>query len=269
MSETETEKKVVKKKAPEKGDPLSPREEKVFHLIGRGLSPTDICTTMKLKQNNVFNLRKIIYAKLGVVDATGCIRRHRELHPNCTSTGIQQACQEPPYGCGLSKDILHFPYWPVDKRCSECIGAERKIARQEHKLGRLRGQLEELIRVTGKRSVDVPHVTKLVDSLYDRFGGFDSFVGQFYDQLEKAIEKNPGSKTVFDQFRMVFNLNIEANKMDGESQLGKMSDDELVDYMWDLMVQRIDDMRSGADREKILKLFMDDDDIQDIAASSG
>jgi hypothetical protein len=126
-----------------------------------------------------------------------------------------------------------------------------------------------LIRVTGKRSVDVPHVTKLVDSLYDRFGGFDSFVGQFYDQLEKAIEKNPGSKTVFDQFRMVFNLNIEANKMDGESQLGKMSDDELVDYMWDLMVQRIDDMRSGADREKILKLFMDDDDIQDIAASSG
>ena len=149
-------------------------------------------------------------------------------------------CPPPPTGCRTTKSIGMFPFYPVDKRCCDCIrdsvqGKSDAVVKQEISGKKLRSML----RSAGAEHVSVPQISSIVGAMVTSSGGVDGMVSKWTQVIEELRETDP--KSAANQYLQLTRMIEACNQIqrDEQSILDKLKDEELKDYIVRLLMQRM------------------------------
>ncbi|GEM_PF-2947817 len=137
--------------------------------------------------------------------------------------------QRPCRVCGELKPESDYSS-PKAATCRKC----RNINGRARQIKRLKGALAELatrqfIAASKGDRLDAPRVSQVCAEIFDRLGGVGKFCDMWRDNLLVAMDEQPGSRMVLDQFRHLARLAaISTASVDGQTfSVDGLSDDEL------------------------------------------
>jgi len=129
--------------------------------------------------------------------------------------------------CGKMREKRRF-----SEGCSTCKTCQSRTAKGRM-LQRLRAALgklatNQIVAAARGDRLDVPRISQIGATMFDLMGGVDEFCRKWKDQLDAAILRMPGSKTVLDEFRAITRLTqLSAASIDGAMTPSNLSDEDL------------------------------------------
>jgi len=115
-------------------------------------------------------------------------------------------------------------------RCSQCKVERDATQRRAVSLAKTQIMYQMLHRAANRKEISFPHVSELCGALVRRFGGVDAVAEQWYQQIQKAIEKSPGSRNVLDAFMGLAKLATWSteNQDTAPMDMADLSDEDLA-----------------------------------------
>lgn len=88
--------------------------------------------------------------------------------------------------------------------------------------------------------IDRVSAVSLAGKLVKRLGGEEGIADKWAEQINEAIERSPGSKTVLDAFKQIKDMVVAIDPvMNGINELASMNDEQVMDYTCNLLLERI------------------------------
>lgn len=111
--------------------------------------------------------------------------------------------------------------------CTACTGKRNaKVARE--RIRKRAERVKELVAAMHAQHANAPHISELCDSMLAQFGGLEGFAASWKEQIDEAVDKNPGSKTVLDQYYAVAKLiGMSTAYRATAKDIAAMTDDEI------------------------------------------
>jgi len=134
--------------------------------------------------------------------------------------------------CRVEKPVGAFP-GPNSATCDKCArqGSEiRRRKRAEELL--LKVSFDKLVAAARGDNVNAPRISQIGAELIGLFGGVKGYCLTLKEQIDRAIEKNAGSRTVLDALNKVAILvKASSDSMDGAADLSELSDEDLQAHL--------------------------------------
>lgn len=128
--------------------------------------------------------------------------------------------------CGNDKIITAFPTGEGNKVCLECTGGYHSKALRLRKQQRA-SQVRTLVSALQQRNT-APHISQLCESMIALYGGVENFALFWKEQIDEAVERMPGSKTVLDNIYGIVKLvNMSSQHTMVARDIANMSNEEL------------------------------------------
>lgn len=126
----------------------------------------------------------------------------------------------------LPESEFSGPKATVCNQCKNRSGYARKVIKLESVLTRVAGGM--LAAKARGDCIQAPRVSQVATKMFELLGGVDGFCQKYKAQLDKAIEKNPGSAVVLRQFtEMVKMTKMSSDSMDSTAATAELSDGDL------------------------------------------
>jgi hypothetical protein len=132
--------------------------------------------------------------------------------------------------------------------CKECEKRAPALKDEEWKQERLRQGLHRLVMASRGNSAKCPDLDEVCGEMVKLFGGADEFAKRWFDAIQAAATKNPGSKTHLDQFYAIM-------KMIGAAQEGRREKEDLE--------QATEEQLEEAIASYVLNVYRPDDEESD------
>lgn len=139
-------------------------------------------------------------------------------------------------------------------KCKECYKRESQDELQDQLMAVVKKSFFTDVRTLSKAKIDVPHISELTAEMMGVFGGMQSFVRFYYEQVMQAAQEKPGSKPVLDACKAITNL-VESSTLHRKSapDVIEMSDVELEAEKAKLLIEMMVKDETG----QVLKLLRD------------
>lgn len=137
----------------------------------------------------------------------------------------------------------------AEGRCLDCRRKIRRMLREDRIDEKTRRARDAAVRravglIRGDK-IDAPHVSELVEAMFQRFGGVEQFSVEWHIQIMKAAELKPGSKTVLDAYRDLAKLVVMSTEHRASApDLDGMEDAEIEAILHGMLPQIYDPQSS-------------------------
>jgi len=145
----------------------------------------------------------------------------------------------------------------IDK-CNDCLRksiSEGTISAVNAKReGLTREALAMFVADIRGNKLESPHVTELVDEMIRQFGGLVSFCKEWKYNIDRAVERQPGSKPVLDAYAGLSKLIVDSTAHRNTApDVASCTDDEIVQELMDMAMQaQIKALNNGPGIEPLL-----------------
>lgn len=169
----------------------------------------------------------------------------------------------------LECQVCHsmLPYDAYDRNgdliCYSCRYKEAMQQIAEYKDREFSELHKNIVKATlhdGPRSLE--HVADMMSGLIQNFGGMMGFVKTWYEQIQAAIEKNPGGRVGLDHLRSISKIWMECSKLQHQEDIHEMADAQIVE----LKQAALRDLLMDVGAREMMKKLMDLTEERDIAA---
>lgn len=151
---------------------------------------------------------------------------------------VDEETPTPPYWrCPICEelkplDIAYFPLKPdglPGKMCLECERTEPERRKKAQQVEQAKQLVRRLV-VNSKRATALaPHPVEISAELFQDLGGLKAFCRYWSDQLKLAMENNPGTRAVLDQFAAITRLaGVAAQLQETAPDVSTMSEEALA-----------------------------------------
>lgn len=124
--------------------------------------------------------------------------------------------------CNEERLVTEFEGLPVDKRCRECIPPYELPTLRERKLAAASTAFQNIIAKTRGKEPKIPHLNQLLAGLFNKWGGVEPFVSQYYSIIQQLAERSPSSAA--NHFKEIFKLFRDASKMQQVDDINQMNE---------------------------------------------
>jgi len=145
----------------------------------------------------------------------------------------------------------------IDK-CNDCLRKSISdgtiTAVNAKREGLTREALAMFVAEVRGEKLNAPHITELVDEMTRQFGGLVSFCKEWKYNIDKAVERQPGSKPVLDAYAGLSKLIVESTAhRKSAPDVASCTDDEIVQELMDMAMQaQIKALNNGPGIEPLL-----------------
>ena len=234
-------------------------EVRYLEAASEGLSQAAIAKKMKVGLDHAASTRKKLYKKTGAVSREMLAALGKWLVTGKRPAGDAPdvwKCKPEPDGCGLTKAIGEFPFWPVDVRCASCIEEQVETTKMLAKRRKARRMLNDALKAMKAQWVRLPNINNMLGELIDKGGGYSRFVGEWYKQIELAKSDHPGSKYVLDHHRDVVRLIAAANEAEAARfDVESMDEEQTKEFLTNVILEQL--AKKGA--ERLLNVYEPDE----------
>jgi len=149
-------------------------------------------------------------------------------------------CLGAPAGCGITRSLSHFPMFPVDLRCDDCIYHRTRAVVGQKRIRGVEDALKTLFHDANQDHMEIPKAEKVLSSLVMKLGGERAVGQQWAFHLQRASEERPGSKMVLDHFRDISRFMVAAQEsLTSHANIKGMDMEEAREYLTQLVITEL------------------------------
>jgi hypothetical protein len=157
-------------------------------------------------------------------------------------------CELPPRGCGRSLPLSEFGNLDVDHLCRDCRRRESKELEARRTWSKAQAKANEVMKVVVRHGAGAPHVDDMLASIMSEFGGIEKFCHEWWCQIDKNVQRNPGSATAIKQFTDIARFIASATtRRDKATDVRLLKDSELQEEVASFMLAYVKDKESTVD----------------------
>ncbi len=157
-----------------------------------------------------------------------------------STESLMATCINRPDGCGTTRRIEAFPFWPIDERCDSCIHrATRDLPANAHVENgrRALAKIQTLGRIKTPTPTKGSEVAGYLSKLAGGAKGIAREIWETHGRMKDDPQKNT-SKTFVDLQMGLFRVLLELERIDRESRpTDDMTDEELKEYAKELLLE--------------------------------
>lgn len=125
--------------------------------------------------------------------------------------------------------------------CLECVRTDRRRKDAKRK-EETRDTVKRLLTEQKLGKLSMPDEQSICGTMFKKFGGLERFCQTWKEQIDSAIARQPGSKTVLDQFFAMFKMATAVGDR-VQKQVGAMSDQQLSEELDEMAAELVDRMQ--------------------------
>jgi len=131
--------------------------------------------------------------------------------------------------CGKTKPSSAFRSNGAS-HCEACVdrGRAKTLRIRKLKAALIDIANRQIVSAARGDSIDAPRISHVCAKMVELFGGIDGFCGKWYENIQAAIEGNPGGKNGLDQLRSIAKLIKDStSSVDAASSVIALTEEEL------------------------------------------
>lgn len=149
-------------------------------------------------------------------------------------------------GCTEALPNDQFSDHPTSKGlCRACELEDKERQAKQEKNDEVDFAMKQLVATLRGSKIDAPHISELCEKIVKEFDGLDGLAKLYRQQVEAAIAKKPGGKTVIDSMGAIFKLIAESTKhRKSAPDLSELSDEVIFETLRGIMESPCDRLPS-------------------------
>lgn len=142
--------------------------------------------------------------------------------------------------CGLPKPRDQFKIYRhrltgnllFDSHCKACSKDRRRYQKRRAAEKKRQDEFRAAVARMRGESIKAPHVSELWAEMVGEWGGLTKFVREYKAQVDAAIVKGAGTKTVLDAFKSITQLSVHSSNLRGTApDMANLTDEDIENQL--------------------------------------